>query len=672
MLLAVDPCPSIGQGPTDRCDGPRTDLFRLGERGREDAISRGTEMHTGGTTGRVCNDRPPNYGNLLLRYVLETPRRVDPDLAAEVAVRFQSAPNDQTNATIRAAYEQLERQSDLLFAHLTDPDRPRHRRLRVEFTQCDNPYDSDDELVGAVRTHGVLEITTSARDRDRRHPLLGCDFGGTYDRFRAVHDIVAHVGPRLGFDRNGEFAAWLTRERLYHGLAPWPPSSPRSTACYGRPQRFPTIGQPLSPVIYSTGFGAHEPPLFINCAVWWCVLQKDFEVGRTGPCSRAFGGAADDADEDTRAKSRKKRKGIMNMDRAAKDTNAAMVSPRVETATEETGDGRRRVAIYHAWSKVAETTAPLEVIENRYPALFETRRILYPRLAEFADPKRYDQGIGGFLDNIQLARFAEFGEFATKVTGAPSTKNERVNSQGVRTPITGELLSGVDTFVVISLDVVRTGQQASEDEIAALRDFLDVADNLLVVAPHHSIGDYPEKEFLHHGDRTTPPEQRFSGFARSILAGLDVPVDNRFGLRGAILHDGNPAPIECDPDLDRLGLLEGVTTFNSHPHLPHLERCGAAIEKLDVLAGQRVDPNAPAHPFTANGRATFDSLLQSRPGVFKGDLLVGDATLFQSTWGGLESLTRLWTNLVTRTLPASWSTVGPNIASLATAIHAKR
>ena len=219
------------------------------------------------------------------------------------------------------------------------------------------------------------------------------------------------------------------------------------------------------------------------------------------------------------------------MDRAAKTQTRDGITS-VETATEETGDGRRRVASHHVWSKVAETTAPLEVIENRYPALFETRRILYPRLAEFADPKRYDQGIGGFLDNIQLARFAEFGEFATKVTGAPSTKNERVDSQGVRTPITGELLSGVDTFVVISLDVVRTGQQASEDEIAALRDFLDVADNLLVVAPHHSIGDYPEKEFLHHGDRTTPPEQRFSGFARSILAGLDVPVDNRLGSAG--------------------------------------------------------------------------------------------------------------------------------------------
>ena len=208
-------------------------------------------------------------------------------------------------------------------------------------------------------------------------------------------------------------------------------------------------------------------------------------------------------------------------------------------------------------------------------------------------------------------------------------------------------------LVVISLDSIRTGQQASENEIAALREFLEVPGNLLVVAPHHNIGDDPEAEFFHHGDRLIPPQQRFGGFARSILAGLDVPVKNCFGLRPAILPDGDPAPIECHPDLDRLGLLEGVTTFNSHPHLPHLERCGAATENLDVLARQHVEPDAPPHPFTANGRAMFDSLLQSRPGVFRGDLLVGDATLFTSTWRGVESLTRLWTNILKRTLPAS-------------------
>jgi hypothetical protein len=156
-----------------------------------------------------------------LKFVRRSPRRVDPDLAGEVAGYFLAARSNDTDTTIRAAYDQLERQSDAIFARLTDPDRPFRRGFRVEFTRDERPYDSDDELVGAVRTHRVLEITTSARERDRRHPMLGCDLGGSYDRFRAVHDLVGHVGPCLGFDRDGEFAAWLTQEQLYEGLAQW-------------------------------------------------------------------------------------------------------------------------------------------------------------------------------------------------------------------------------------------------------------------------------------------------------------------------------------------------------------------------------------------------------------------------------------------------------------------
>ena len=177
--------------------------------------------HRRGATGDVFDGGPSDVGGLGSRFVRESPLRVDPDLAGEVAARFQAARNDHTNTTVRAAYEQLERQSDVIYAQLTDPDHPLHRGVRVEFTGCESPYDSDDELVGAVRTHRVLEITTSARERHRRHPLLGCDLGGTYDRFRAVHDIVGHVGPCLGFDRDGEFAAWLTQEQLYDGLARW-------------------------------------------------------------------------------------------------------------------------------------------------------------------------------------------------------------------------------------------------------------------------------------------------------------------------------------------------------------------------------------------------------------------------------------------------------------------
>jgi hypothetical protein len=107
-------------------------------------------------------------------------------------------------------------------------------------------------------------------------------------------------------------------------------------------------------------------------------------------------------------------------------------------------------------------------------------------------------------------------------------------------------------------------------------------------------------------------------------------------------------PIEIQHEADRLRLLDGVATFNLHPHLPHLERVGMAAERLSVLARQPIDPTAPAHLFTASGHTTFDALLQSHPGVFAGDLLIGDATLWSSTAGGTGSLRRFWANLLSR------------------------
>ncbi len=155
-------------------------------------------------------------------------------------------------------------------------------------------------------------------------------------------------------------------------------------------------------------------------------------------------------------------------------------------------------------------------------------------------------------------------------------------------------------------------------------------------------------QFHHHGDRTLPPAQGFGGFGRALLAGLGVAVENRFGLHPAVQPDGSPVPIEVERRLDRLGLLEGVTTFNLHPHLPHLERLGESIGKLEVLARQSIDLTAPPHPFTQGGRSSFDALLQSRPGLFAGDLLVSDATLWSSTNGGVASLRRFWTNALRR------------------------
>ena len=78
-------------------------------------MSRTTEVRTGGAPGDVFTNRPPDEGGLCLRFVRESPRRVDPDLAGEVAAHFQAARTDHTNTTVRAAYDQLERQSDAIF-----------------------------------------------------------------------------------------------------------------------------------------------------------------------------------------------------------------------------------------------------------------------------------------------------------------------------------------------------------------------------------------------------------------------------------------------------------------------------------------------------------------------------------------------------------------------------
>lgn len=323
----------------------------------------------------------------------------------------------------------------------------------------------------------------------------------------------------------------------------------------------------------------------------------------------------------------------------------------------------RKFAVYYAWSRPGEIDAPLGVIENRFPTLFETRRMFYPRFEELSDPSRFDQSVGGFLDHVMKKNFTAFVEQTSALTGQPVLEIERINDEGERFELGNSLLQNIDTLIIISFDSLRTEQGATDEELRAVSSFLDKPGNLLAICPHHDIGNaenlsdadrlhLQEADFFHHGDRSIPPQQRFGGFARSLLAGLGVPVENRFGLHPASEPDGSPSPIEVEDGIDHLGLLTGVSTFNLHPHLPHFERFGDAIEKMAVLARQRIDLTAPPHPFTQGGRNTFDALLLSRPGVFAGDLLVGDTTLWSSTAGGVDSLRRFWTNVAQRNIPS--------------------
>ena len=88
---------------------------------------------------------------------------------------------------------------------------------RVHPPNCAAPYCSDEEMISGVRMTRLLEVTTSASEPDWSHPLFGNEPGGAYDRFRAVHDIVRHIDTGFGFDRFGEFGAWLAQDRFYRG-----------------------------------------------------------------------------------------------------------------------------------------------------------------------------------------------------------------------------------------------------------------------------------------------------------------------------------------------------------------------------------------------------------------------------------------------------------------------
>jgi hypothetical protein len=141
------------------------------------------------------------------------------DVAADVGEAYLSAKNTPNDALVVAAYGRLQAETDRLFqtAGRTDAPCP----IRIVFTRCAEPYESDWELIGAVRSTRVLEITTAAICSERIHPVLGCEFGGPFDRFRAVHDLIGHAVAGFGFELDDELAAWRTQDRQHGDLAGW-------------------------------------------------------------------------------------------------------------------------------------------------------------------------------------------------------------------------------------------------------------------------------------------------------------------------------------------------------------------------------------------------------------------------------------------------------------------
>jgi hypothetical protein len=313
--------------------------------------------------------------------------------------------------------------------------------------------------------------------------------------------------------------------------------------------------------------------------------------------------------------------------------------------------GKRRFSIYWTWSYPWEANSDLTVMDNRFSTMTEVRRVLWPQYeTEAYSAKMFLQGIAGTLELFHLG-LLRFQGAVGEATGHPVAVYQRIDQAGQKQQIDHGLLDDTDTLMVFGLDHMVTEQEAAPEEIEALREWLTREGTCLMLGPHHDVGvsdDFKVRamEYAHHGDALVPRQQRFGRYTRSLMKGLGVPVENQWGLHPATVKGTTQLqPLIKTDDLDPRGWLQGVKSFNFHPHLPHYAVTADDANAIRVLARQPIDMSHP-HPFTEAGNRDFNMFLWMPPsGERAGDILLADSTIFTTLFGGDESLDRFWNNI---------------------------
>jgi hypothetical protein len=332
------------------------------------------------------------------------------------------------------------------------------------------------------------------------------------------------------------------------------------------------------------------------------------------------------------------------------DASAPASGPGTAPAGRPFNPQKRRITMYNTISYPLEVNADLADFNNRNIAMFELRRLLYPKY-EWASGPEYKQGIAGPMDMF-LADFRDCLQFMTEVTEHSTRFLLRVNPEGELCLLDERVLADTDTLILISADHLKTGQQPFPVEIEALHEFVGREGVRLIICPHHEVGlsDDPEvreMEHLHHGDVFVGRQERYSGFARALFDAFNLPITNQWGLNPAKVPGTNePAPLAIREDLDTPGVLRGVKTIGAHAHLPHFAVTTDDPTSVRVLATQRVNPEAPPHPWVQAGNTEFNAVVWLPPnGERAADVLVTDLTRFMAMFGDKENLQRFWRNL---------------------------
>src|SRR6516162_3705467 len=313
--------------------------------------------------------------------------------------------------------------------------------------------------------------------------------------------------------------------------------------------------------------------------------------------------------------------------------------------------GKRRLSIYWTWSYPWESQRDPAAMENRFSTMTEVRNVLWP---EYEKPEwsaaQFLQGIAGTLELFHRSTL-NFQKIAGELTGHPVAVFQRIDQAGFKLPIDERVLADTDTLLVFGLDHLLSEQEAAREEILAIREWLKREGTCLLLAPHHDVGftddlNQRQMEYLHHGDRLVPRQQRFTQYGRSLMKALGIPVHNIWGLCPALVKGTKEtAPLTTFRDLDKPGLLKDVTTLSFHRHLPHYEIAEKQGRAVHVLARQPIEMERP-HPFTAAGNTEFNCLLWMPPEKQRaGDIVFVDSTHFTTLFGATESVKNFWRNV---------------------------
>jgi hypothetical protein len=132
--------------------------------------------------------------------------------ADTVARYFEATPDQSDVPRVKEAFEEFKRQNEAMWDFMTKPESEGGLGITVGFTDEVDPYPT---------------AKAQADDlRDNHHITMQSGLGGEhqstmtrdeYDRFRAVHDVFGHAAVGGGFDRHGEYQAYLLHSSMYEG-----------------------------------------------------------------------------------------------------------------------------------------------------------------------------------------------------------------------------------------------------------------------------------------------------------------------------------------------------------------------------------------------------------------------------------------------------------------------